>query len=246
MKIIAHRGLSGFYPENTMLAFKKCLNLNIYGIELDVQKTKDNHLVVIHDEKVDRTFNGTGYVKDMTLKELQSLNSNFKYYENNKDCKIPTLKEVLILFKPTNFIINIELKNNKIKYRNLEENVINLVKDLKMEKRVIISSFRMKSLHKVKALCPKITRSYLISERFYRYRLKSMIFSKAIKNKSTYINSSYSITDKYFINKCHRRDLQILCYTVNTVEEYEKLLNLKVDGIFTDFPNIISSINKQI
>ena len=73
-----------------------------------------------------------------------------------------------------------------------------------------------------------------------------MIFSKAIKNKSTYISSSYSITDKYFINKCHRRDLQILCYTVNTVEEYEKLLKLKVDGIFTDFPNIISSINKQI
>ena len=116
MKIIAHRGLSGFYPENTMLAFKKCLNLNIYGIELDVQKTKDNQLVVIHDEKVDRTFNGTGYIKDMTLNELKSLNSNFRDYENNKDCKIPTLKEVLTLFKPTDFIINIELKNNKIKY----------------------------------------------------------------------------------------------------------------------------------
>ncbi len=244
MKIIAHRGLSGFYPENTMLAFKKCLDLNIYGIEIDVQKTKDNHLVVIHDEKVDRTFSGTGYIKDMTLKELQSLNSNFKNYENNKDCKIPTLKEVLILFKPTDFIINIELKNSKIKYKHLEENVIHLVKELKMERRVIISSFRIKSLHKVKALCPKIPRSYLISKKFYKYRLKSIIFSKVIKNKSTYISSSYSITDKEFIKKCHRRDLQILCYTVNTVEEYEKLLKFKADGIFTDFPNILSSIDK--
>ena len=70
MKIFAHRGLSGFYPENTMLSFKKCINLDLYGIELDVQKTKDNHLVVIHDEKVDRTFNSTGYVKNMTLKEF--------------------------------------------------------------------------------------------------------------------------------------------------------------------------------
>lgn len=244
MKIIAHRGLSGFYPENTMLAFKKCLNLNIYGIELDVQKTKDNQLVVIHDEKVDRTFNGTGYIKDMTLNELKSLNSNFRDYENNKDCKIPTLKEVLTLFKPTDFIINIELKNNKIKYKNLEEDVINLVKELKMERRVIISSFRMKSLNKVKALCPKITRSYLISEKFYKHRLKNMIFYKAIKNKSTYLSPNYIIADKKFINKCHRRDIKILCYTVNTIEEYEKLLKLKVDGIFTDFPNIFPSIEK--
>ena len=244
MKIIAHRGLSGFYPENTMIAFKKCLNLNIYGIELDVQKTKDNYLVVIHDEKVDRTFNGTGYIKDMTLKELKSLNSNFKNYENNEDCKIPTLKEVLTLFKPTNFIINIELKNNKIKYKNLEEDVVNLVKELKMERRVIISSFRIRSLKKLKDLCPKISRSYLISEKFYNYRLKSMIFYKAIKNHSTYLSPNYSIIDNKFIKKCHRRDIKVLCYTINTMEEYEKLLKFKVDGLFTDFPNILSSIKE--
>lgn len=244
MKIIAHRGLSGFYPENTMLAFKKCLNLNIYGIELDVQKTKDNHLVVIHDEKVDRTFNGSGYVNDMTLKELQSLNSRFKNYENNKDCKIPTLKEVLILFKPTDFIINIELKNNKIKYKNLEEDVVNLVKELKMERRVLLSSFRIKSLKKLKSLCPKIPRSYLISEKFYNYRLKNLIFCKAIKNQCTYISPNYIILDNKFIKKCHRRDIKVLCYTVNTIEEYEKLLKLKVDGLFTDFSNVLSSINK--
>ena len=244
MKIIAHRGLSGFYPENTMLAFKKCLNLNIYGIELDVQKTKDNHLVVIHDEKVNRTFNGKGYVKDMTLNELKSLSSNFKNYENNKDCKIPTLKEVLILFKPTNFIINIELKNNKVKYKNLEEDVVNLVKELKMERRVIISSFRIKSLNKIKLLCPKIKRSYLVSEKFYNYRLKSIIFYKAVKNNSTYLSPNYTIINKKFINKCNRRDIKTLCYSINTIEEYKKLLKLKVDGVFTDFPNILSSIEK--
>ena len=133
MKIFAHRGLSGFYPENTMLAFKKCLDLDIYGIELDVQKSKDNHLVVIHDEKVDRTFNGSGYVKDMTLDELKSLNSSFKNYEENIDCKVPTLREVLLLFKPTNFVINIEIKNNKVKYKNIEEDVVNLVKELNMD-----------------------------------------------------------------------------------------------------------------
>ena len=98
MKIFAHRGLSGFYPENTMLAFKKCLDLDIYGIELDVQKSKDNHLVVIHDEKVDRTFNGSGYVEDMTLDELKSLNSSFKNYEEKQ-------MEEVDNFRNINFVI---------------------------------------------------------------------------------------------------------------------------------------------
>ena len=207
MKIFAHRGLSGFYPENTMLAFKKCLDLDIYGIELDVQKSKDNHLVVIHDEKVDRTFNGSGYVKDMTLDELKSLNSSFKNYEENIDCKVPTLREVLLLFKPTNFVINIEIKNNKVKYKNIEEDVVNLVKELNMEKRVLISSFRMKTLKKLKKICPKIKRAYLLSEKFY---------------------------------KCHNRNMKVLCYRVNNIEDYKKLLKIKADGIFTDFPNIMS------
>lgn len=242
MKIIAHRGLSGFYPENTILAFKKCLNLNIYGVELDVQKTKDDQIVVIHDEKVDRTFNGTGYVKDMTLEQLKSLNSSFKNYENNKDCKIPTLREVLTLFKPTDFIVNIELKNNKIKYKKLEEDVINLIKELKMERRVIISSFRMSSLRKIKTLCPKISRSYLISEKLYKYRLKNIIFCKCLKNKCTYLSPNYLILDKKFVNKSHRRGFKVLCYTVNNIEMYNKLLKLKVDGIFTDFPNIFSQL----
>ena len=71
-----------------------------------------------------------------------------------------------------------------------------------------------------------------------------MIFCKAIKNNSTYLSPNYIIADKKFINKCHRRDIKILCYTVNTIEEYEKLLKLKVDGIFTDFPNIFPAIKK--
>ena len=102
MKIFAHRGLSGFYPENTMLSFKKCINLDLYGIELDVQKTKDNHLVVIHDEKVDRTFNSTGYVKNMTLKELKSLNSSFK----TSLALIPFNNVSIIVFSPTKFLIS--------------------------------------------------------------------------------------------------------------------------------------------
>ncbi|WP_455538302.1 glycerophosphodiester phosphodiesterase family protein [Terrisporobacter sp.] len=238
MKIFAHRGLSGFYPENTILAFKKCLNLNIYGIELDVQKSKDNHLVVIHDEKVDRTFIGSGYIKDMTLEELKSLKSSFKDFEDNEDCKIPTLEEVLKLFKPTEFIINIELKNSKTKYKDLEKDVIKLVKKLKMGKKVIISSFRMDSLKKVRKYSSKVKIAYLVSDKFYKLRPKFLIFLDLINYNFSYVNPNHKLVDKNFIKKYHSKNLQVLCYTVNTIEDYERLSKIKADGIFTDFANI--------
>lgn len=242
MKIFAHRGLSGFYPENTMLAFKKCLDLDIYGIELDVQKSKDNHLVVIHDETVDRTFKGSGYIKDMTLNELKSLNSSTEIYENNEDCKIPTLREVLTLFKPTPFIINIELKNNKVRYKNLELDVIALVKELKMEKQVIISSFRFKSIKKVSKICPKIKTAYLIEPRSYKLIPKTLLFCNLIKYKCYSINPHCGLVDKNFVKKFHRRDIKVLSYTVNSIEKHDKFSKIHVDGVFTDFSTIFSSL----
>ncbi len=245
MKIIAHRGLSGFYPENTMLAFKKCLSLDIYGVELDVHKTKDNHLVVIHDETVNRTLNGDGYVKDMTLLEIQSLSCSIKNFEDNKDCCVPTLREVLELFKPTNFIINIELKNNKIKYKNIERDVVTLIEELGMQRRVLISSFRMKSIKICKKLNSKIPRAYLLSDKFYKYRIKPLIFCKLEKNSCLYVNPSSLIVDKSFVKKCRHRDIQILSYTVNKIAEFKRLKSLGVDGVFTDFPRILSSLEND-
>lgn len=242
MNIFAHRGLSGFYPENTILAFKKCLDLNIYGIELDVQRSKDNYLVVIHDEKVDRTFKGSGYVKDMTLKELKNLNSTFKGYEENKDCKIPTLEEVLTLFKPTEFIINIELKNNKVKYKNLEKDVINLIKKFKMEKRVIISSFNLKSIKKCNKINPKIKTGYLVSKLSYNLRLKTKIFSKLKRINCSAVNPDFILIDRKFVKKAHKKKLKVNAFTINNIFKVNELSKLGVDGIFTDYPNIISSI----
>lgn len=146
MNIYAHRGFSGKYPENTILAFKKCLDMDIYGIELDVHRTKDGKIVVIHDEKVDRTFNGHGFVKDFTLRKLKTLNSSFEGYQNNKECKIPTLEEVLILISPTDLILNIELKTDKINYPNIEKDVLELILKYNMKNRVLISSFNSNSL----------------------------------------------------------------------------------------------------
>lgn len=92
-RIWAHRGASGYAPENTLEAFKLAIDEKADGIELDVQLTKDKELVVIHDEKIDRTSNGKGYVKDYTLEELKKFNFNYGN-EKYEEVKIPTLKEV--------------------------------------------------------------------------------------------------------------------------------------------------------
>lgn len=244
MNIFAHRGLSAYYPENTILAFKKCLGLNIYGIELDVQKSKDDYLVVIHDETVDRTYNAIGFVKDFTLEELQSFNSRSHGFECRDDCKIPTLEEVLKLFKPTDFIINIELKNSKVKYKDLEKDVIKLVKKLKMEKQVILSSFNLKSMISCKKINHKINAYYLVDKLTYVLRFKTRIFGKLKRNDISGINPHYLLVDSNFVKKAHRKHLNVNAYTVNDLDTFQKLKKLKVDSVFTNYANVFSQLEE--
>ena len=108
-KIWAHRGASGYAPENTLESFELAIEQKADGIELDVQMTKDGELVVIHDETIDRTGNGTGRVQDHTLKELKALNFN-KTHPEYASAKIPTLREVYELVKPSGITVNVEMK----------------------------------------------------------------------------------------------------------------------------------------
>ena len=149
MKIWAHRGCSQNYPENTLLAFEKAAVIKgLVGIELDIQLTKDRQIVICHDEKVDRTTDGSGYIKDFTLSELKRLKIDKKY-------QIPTMEEVFDLLadkKSQEFMLNIELKNNKIYYDNMEEMILNLA-DLKgWRNRIVYSSFYTKSLEKIRQI----------------------------------------------------------------------------------------------
>ncbi|WEV04627.1 glycerophosphodiester phosphodiesterase family protein [Clostridium perfringens B] len=151
MKVFAHRGFSYRYPENTLLAFKEALKLDIYGIELDVHKSKDGKLVIIHDEDIKRTFNGNGKVKDYTFEELRSFKCNKEGFENNDDCKISLLEDVFNLIKDKDIVLNIEIKNDVIDYENIEKDVLDLIKEYNLERKILISSFNHKALEKVKS-----------------------------------------------------------------------------------------------
>lgn len=153
MKIWAHRGCSQMYPENTMLAFEKAAELtNLTGIELDVQLTRDGELVVIHDERIDRTTEGIGFVRDYTLHELKRFHI---YADVNTTQSIPTLGEVFDLLEErlrSGLKLNIELKNSIYPYEGMEEKVVKMVHDRGMQNAVIYSTFYAKSLAKLRIL----------------------------------------------------------------------------------------------
>ena len=153
MKIWAHRGCSQRYPENTLLAFEKAAGIpGLTGIELDIQLTKDGYLVVCHDERVDRTTDGIGYVKDFTLEQLKRLKIEAG---NGRYEQIPTIEETLELLEDRlqkGFKINIELKNSKIPYQGMEEKIVDLVCRKDIRNNIVYSSFYAKSLEKLKAL----------------------------------------------------------------------------------------------
>ncbi len=156
MKIWAHRGCSQRYPENTLLAFEKAAKLDgLTGIELDIQLTKDGELVVIHDEKVDRTTEGTGYVKDYSLSEIKRLHI---YADVNPSQQIPAMEEVLDLLADRmreGLKINIELKNSVFPYEGMEEKIVELIGRYGLQKSIVYSSFYAISLEKLREIEPQ-------------------------------------------------------------------------------------------
>lgn len=153
-KVWAHRGASGYAPENTLDAFRKAVEMGADGIELDVQMTKDGELVVIHDETINRVSNGKGWVKDYTYEELKKFNFNKTHLEYTKE-EIPTLEQVYLLIKPTNLTINVEIKTGIVFYPGIEERVLELTERLGMKERVIYSSFNHYTIRKIKELDPQ-------------------------------------------------------------------------------------------
>lgn len=151
MNIWAHRGCSQRYPENTLLSFEKAASIEgLTGIELDIQLTKDGELVVIHDEKVDRTTEGIGFVRDYTLSQLKRLHI---YADDDPMQSIPTMNEVFDLLEKrlkSGLKLNIELKNSVYPYEGMEEKIVEMVHKRGLQNAIVYSSFYAKSLERLK------------------------------------------------------------------------------------------------
>ncbi len=232
--IIAHRGYSFKYPENTLVAFKKAKELGAVMVELDVTMTKDRQLVVIHDDSLDRTTNGRGKVGDFTLAQLKNLDAGAWFDPCFSKEKIPTLDEVMDI-AGKDMMINIEIKSSAFEKDSPDDAVEKQVVDLVLRKdalrRVIISSFEPGILKSISLMDKKPPISFL-SDRPLDHNQAELCKELDVCSW----NTNYKLIRKKDVEKMHALGFKVFAYTVNFLKKYKKLIAMGVDGIFTDNP----------
>lgn len=237
--IFAHRGYSALNPENTMKAFDEAAQAGADGLELDVQMTKDGVLVVIHDEKIDRTTDGTGYVKNLTYKEISKYNANYKFKKSIQKTTIPTLEEVFEWMGSNQIICNIELKNNVVPYYGMEEKVIALIHQYKLNDRMIISSFNHYSIVYCYRLAPTIETAPLLSESLYM----PWIYAKSIGARSMHPKYYRGLEDIF--KQSMDNGIAVRPYTVNKDSALKRLFAIKCSAVITDDPAKAVELRKE-
>lgn len=222
---IGHRGANGHEPENTFVSFQKALDMQVDGIELDVHLSADGEIIVIHDETIDRTTNGNGFVNALSLRELKAFRIDGKN-------QIPTLKEVFDLVNQDCFI-NVELKSYEA-----TEKVVSLIEKYVTKKgwkydRFLISSFDWNALQQVAFLNDKIPIGVLTETDLDL----ALAFAKFIQAK--FIHPHFHLLTKENTAQIQEKGLQVFPWTINEVENIQKIKTFNVNGIITDFPNRI-------
>ena len=225
MLLIGHRGAKGSEIENTLISFQKALNMKVDGIELDVHLSADNEVMVFHDDTLDRLTDGKGLINTFTVPELKKLLINKKE-------RIPTLREVLELIDRKCFV-NIELKNFDV-----SETVVSLIEEYVKNKNwsyddFLVSSFDWNALQQVAFLNDKIPIGVLTETDLDL----ALAFAKFIQAKS--IHPYFHLLTKENTAQIQAKGLQVFPWTINELEDIQKIKTFNVNGIITDFPNRI-------
>ncbi len=230
-KVWAHRGASVQAPENTIEAFRLAIEQGADGIELDVQLTADGVVVAAHDEMLERVSDGKGFLRDYTLEQLKDLNFNCGK-ERYGVIRIPTLEEVFDLVKGTDLMINLELKTNMIPYEGIEEKVIQLTKQYRLEERIIYSSFQYDTIRKLRELAPESRLGML----FQHIWSDSSAYARYMGVDAIHPPIT-AFGDESFLDSCRKQRLDVHVWTVNSIEECKKMAQAGVEAIITDYPD---------
>lgn len=235
MNVYAHRGFSGEYPENTMLAFRKAVEAGCDGIELDVQLSKDGIPVIMHDEKVDRTSDGTGAICNLTYDELTKFNCSYpKKFGNQFGFeKIPSLEEYLswMAQEAVSIVTNIELKNSIYYYSGMEEQVIALIRKYHLEDRMILSSFNHASILLCKQKEPRISCGFLAE----RSLDPAGVYARACGVE--YYHPGLECLTEEQVRNCSQNGICVNVWTVNEKEEIARMKAWGVHAVITNFPD---------
>ena len=238
VQIFAHRGFSGYYPENTMLAFQKVAEETVAdGIELDIQLTKDGEIVIMHDEMLDRTTNGSGWLKDHTLEELKMLSVGVNVKGFFPRQTIPTLREYFTWLKTTKLITNIELKTSYFEYEGIEEKLIAMVKEFGLEDQIWYSSFNHYTVARIKKLMPEAKCGLLTDTWLMNIGEYAASQGAASVNARTYFCAKEAVA-----GDLHPHNIALQAWTPNDAEMMQELVDAGVDVLITNYPDIAAKV----
>ncbi|WP_198042658.1 glycerophosphodiester phosphodiesterase family protein [Oceanobacillus sp. AG] len=237
--VVAHRGVPSLAPENTMAGYHLSYELGADLIETDVQRTKDGHLVIMHDTTVDRTTNGTGAVSELTLEEIRGLDAGSHFDEEFAGEKVPTFREFLEGFKDKDVLLLVELKGI-----GMEEQVLQEIIEVGMEENVVLQSFDMESVKKFREIAPQISVGYLYSASVPDSPEQRIEDAERMLNYATSIgarlNASYGSLSEESITYMRQRGLINMHWTFRSQEPFKDLLKKGLIGPITDYTQWLS------
>ncbi len=239
IKNYAHRGFCSRYPENTLLAFEKALAEGVDGIENDVQLTKDGQIIIMHDESIDRTTDGKGWVKDLTLAQLKELNANEKFGSQFPVQRVPTLREYLELVKDEPILTNIEMKTGVFEYREMEQLLVDMLREYKVEDRILITSFNHFTIMRMKKLAPELKYGFLA----YDWRLDAGEYTK--KNGIPCYHPDYHNLTPEVVEDLHSHGIEVNPYTVDDPEDIRDMMAKGVHSVISNCPDVVNRVRAE-
>jgi glycerophosphoryl diester phosphodiesterase len=255
--VIAHQGGDGVWPGDTMYAYNNAVKIGADVLEMDAHITKDNQIVLMHDEKVDRTTDGTGLIEDLTLPELKQLDAAYKW--SNDDGKtfpyrgqviqVPTLEELFQKFPQMRYVIEIKLTQNPI-----DKPLCELIRKYGMQDKVVIASFHDEAMQNFRKTCPEVATSASRGEVTKFVLLGKVFLSGLVAPQYQSIQPPYDpsesmnipIMTKRFIREAHAKNVAVEPWTVDDPQLMKQYIEWGVDGIMTDRPDLMLEVLKDL
>lgn len=253
--VIAHQGGDGVWPGDTMYAFENAVEIGADVLEMDAHITKDGQIVLMHDEKVDRTTEGTGLIEDLTLPELKQLDAAYQWSNDEgktfpyrgQGIEVPTLEELFQKFSPMRYVIEIKLTQNLI-----DKPLCDLIRKYDMQDKVVIASFHDEAMQNFRQTCPEVATSASRGEVTKFVLLGKVFLSGLVAPQYQSLQPPYDpresmnipIMTERFIRQAHAKNIAVEPWTVDNPQMMRQYIEWGVDGIMTDRPDLMIEVLK--
>ena len=251
--VIAHQGGDGVWPGDTMFAFGKAVEIGADVLEMDAHITRDGQIVLMHDERVDRTTNGTGLIEDLTLDELKQLDAAYNWSIDDgatfpyrgQGIQVPTLDELFEQFPQMRYVIEIKLTTNPI-----DKPLCDLIRKYNMQDKVIVASFHDVAMKNFRTTCPEMTtsasrtevRNYVLLGKAFLWGFYFPKFQTIQPPWNPKDSLGIQIMTERFIRESHQKNIRVEPWTVNDPELMKQYIDWGVDGIITDRPDLMLEV----